>query len=563
MDGLLVRRQVEIMAEGLPAHGAGVQPLRRGSRRRRLVALGTREEVRASGVCDLADGGGGGTFDSSSLVVNLPFPVQLPVSHQALRVRKHLPTQVALVVLLARVDGQVLGEVERLPEHFAADVAGVRLLPGVDAVVAPQGLRPSEALAAEVTRVRPLRAVPRRRGAPPSPHDGVGVPFVSGFPRPPGLGVGLAGMRQRQGGAVQGGRRPPEVTKPQPPQQPSDDVPPLPVPALRADVAGGRRRRRDGRHGAAGDLVLGVVQQGGQGEVGLGGLRRLVMVRRRRLLTLRVRVEGGGEGGFAEGLAGHLAGERAHRRVQRRGLRAAVVVDAVVRRRGLVAIPGVIGGVLLRHHPPPLAPTFHLTAARGGRAAAAGARAGLGAAGGFAAGARSGVVEEGGALPETAPARGAAEGLLVVDLLVAGERLAAVEGLLADGTDEGPVLRVSDAVLDEVTPLLKPLPTLAAAEDPLRAGRVAVQLPALALRGQAVAAQVAAQAGEVGEGLTALPAVVEGLGFGPARRAAAALLGFGRLLVPVGHEHRGGVGGGGGRRGGGGGDGGGRLLRGR
>lgn len=170
------------------------------------------------------------------------------------------------------------------------------------------------------------------------------------------------------------------------------------------------------------------------------------------------------------------------------------------------------------------------------------------------------MVEERGALAEAAAARRAAERLLVVDLLVSGERLPAVEGLLADVADKRPVFRVGDAVLDEVTPLLKPLPTLATAEYPLRARGVTVGLPALALRRQAVAAEMPPQAGEVGEGFATFAAVVQGLWFRAARRTATvAVLGFGQLLVAVGYEHRGG-GGGGGRRGG---HGGGRLLGGR
>lgn len=80
--------------------------------------------------------------------------MQLPVSHQTLCIGEHLPTQVAFVVFLSRVHGEVLGEVERLTEHFATNVTGVGLLPCVDAVVAPEGLCPPEAFATDLTAVR-------------------------------------------------------------------------------------------------------------------------------------------------------------------------------------------------------------------------------------------------------------------------------------------------------------------------------------------------------------------------------------------------------------------------
>lgn len=99
------------------------------------------------------------------------------------------------------------------------------------------------------------------------------------------------------------------------------------------------------------------------------------------------------------------------------------------------------------------------------------------------------------------------------------QRLSAVEGLLADGADKRPVLRVSDTVLYEVTSLLKPLPALAAAEYPLRAGRVAVRLPACIFRRQAVAAEMPPEAREVSEGLATFSAVVKRLGFRRPRRA--------------------------------------------
>lgn len=128
------------------------------------------------------------------------------------------------------------------------------------------------------------------------------------------------------------------------------------------------------------------------------------------------------------------------------------------------------------------------------------------------------MVEKRGALAETPATCGAAEGLLVVDLLVSREGLAAIEGLLADGADERSVLRVGDAVLDEVTPLLELLPTLSTAEYPLGARGVTVRLAALAFRRQAVAAEMPSKAGEVGEGFTTLTTVVQRFWFGLARR---------------------------------------------
>lgn len=130
-----------------------------------------------------------------------------------------------------------------------------------------------------------------------------------------------------------------------------------------------------------------------------------------------------------------------------------------------------------------------------------------------------------------------------MDLLVSRERLPAVEGLLADAADKRPVFRVGDTVLNEVTPLFKSFPALAAAEYPLRAGRVTVRLPALAFRRQPVAAEVPSEAGEVGEGFTALAAVVKGLWLGLPRTRATVVtfLGFGQRLVAVGYEHRGGA----------------------
>lgn len=50
------------------------------------------------------------------------------------------------------------------------------------------------------------------------------------------------------------------------------------------------------------------------------------------------------------------------------------------------------------------------------------------------------MIEEGSALAEAASTGGAAEGLLVVDLLVSRQRLPTVEGLLADVADKRAVL---------------------------------------------------------------------------------------------------------------------------
>lgn len=127
------------------------------------------------------------------------------------------------------------------------------------------------------------------------------------------------------------------------------------------------------------------------------------------------------------------------------------------------------------------------------------------------------MIEKGGALAETTSTSRATERLLVVDLLMSRQRLSAVEGLLTDGADERPVLRVGDAVLDEVTPLFKSLSALAAAEYPLWARGVTVRLPALAFGRQAVAAEMPSEAGEVGEGFTTFTTVVKGLWLRPAR----------------------------------------------
>lgn len=162
------------------------------------------EEVRVPCVGDLADGGSS-TFYSPPLVVDFSSSVQLPVSHEALSVGEHLPAKIALVVLLTRVYSQMLGEVERLTEHLATDVTRVRLFPCVDTVVSPQSLRPPEAFATYLTSIRPFRSVAWRCWAPPPPDDGIGIPFLSGLPRPPGLCVRLAGVGQRHGGTIQGG----------------------------------------------------------------------------------------------------------------------------------------------------------------------------------------------------------------------------------------------------------------------------------------------------------------------------------------------------------------------
>ncbi|TNN41747.1 hypothetical protein EYF80_048082 [Liparis tanakae] len=86
---LLVRRQVEVVAERLPAHGAGVEPRRRRAGRRGLVALGARREVvgvpRGGGLGEGGGGGGGGgALDAAALAVDLALAVQLAVPHQAL-----------------------------------------------------------------------------------------------------------------------------------------------------------------------------------------------------------------------------------------------------------------------------------------------------------------------------------------------------------------------------------------------------------------------------------------------------------------------------------------------
>lgn len=84
------------------------------------------------------------------------------------------------------------------------------------------------------------------------------------------------------------------------------------------------------------------------------------------------------------------------------------------------------------------------------------------------------------------------------------------------------------AVLDQVTPFLKPLPALAAAEDPLWAGGLTVGLPALALRRQAVAAQMPPEAGQVGERFATFAAVVQRFGLSlTGRTVAVRFLGFG------------------------------------
>lgn len=172
---------------------------------RRLLSLGARrKEVRVSRIGDLTDGSSS-TFNSSPLVVYLPSSVQLPMSHEALSIGKHLPTQIAFIVLLTRVHSQMLGEVERLAEHFSTHVAGMRLLPRVDAVVTPQGLCPSEAFATNLTAVWPFRPIPWRSRAPSPPDDGARVSFLSGLPWPPVLRVGLARVGQRHGGTVEAG----------------------------------------------------------------------------------------------------------------------------------------------------------------------------------------------------------------------------------------------------------------------------------------------------------------------------------------------------------------------
>lgn len=139
-------------------------------------------------------------------MVDFPSSVQLAMSHQTLGVGEQLPAQVALIVLLTRVHGQVLGEVERLTEHFATDFAGVRFLARVDTVVAPQGFSSSEAFSANLAAVRPLRPVPLGRGTPPPPHNSVRVPFFSRLSWLSGFHMRLAGVGKRHGGTVEAGR---------------------------------------------------------------------------------------------------------------------------------------------------------------------------------------------------------------------------------------------------------------------------------------------------------------------------------------------------------------------
>lgn len=145
------------------------------------------------------------------------------------------------------------------------------------------------------------------------------------------------------------------------------------------------------------------------------------------------------------------------------------------------------------------------------------------------------MVEEGGALSEAAPAGGAAERLLVVDLLVSGEGLAAVERPLADAARERARARVDDAMLEQVAPLLESLAALGAAEGSVwtrGSGGFARAAAHRAFGGQAVTAEVAAEAGEVGEGLATFSAVVEGFRFGLARtgrHGVVEILGFGEL----------------------------------
>lgn len=301
MDGLLVGRQVEVVAEGLPAHGAGVEPLAGLGGGAGALGLILRVGVVGLGVglsAPLTDGPA--LVNLRPVAVDFPFPVELTVPHQALGVSKLLPTQVAFVVLLPRVDRQVLGEVEGFPERLPADVAGVGLLPRVDAVVAPQSLASPEPLPADVADMGPLRAVPAGPRTPPPSHYGPRVPLLAGLAGPFQFGVGVAGVGQRHGGAAAGsialvhlgrGGGPPgghsHVPKPQASQQASDDVPALlPAALTGVDVAGGGGGRGDGRHGTAGDLVLGVVQQGGEGEV-----RLVVVVLLLLLLTLGMGVE--------------------------------------------------------------------------------------------------------------------------------------------------------------------------------------------------------------------------------------------------------------------------------
>ena len=240
------------------------------------------------------------------------------------------------------------------------------------------------------------------------------------------------------------------------------------------------------------------------------------------LLTLGVRVESRCQRSLSQGLAAHPVTKGALSRVERRrvGLLSSVVVHTVGR---LVAVPGVIRAVL--HFTPvsrPAATCHHprLASSRvGGGVTASAAPIFLGS-GRLAARTRRSVVEQGGALSEAASTSRAAERLLIMDLLMSGQGLAAVERPLTDAAGKRTSSRVDDAMLEEVASLLESLATLGAAEGSIWArgpGGLARATAHRAIRGQTVAAEVAAEAGEVGEGLATFAAVVEWFRFGLAR----------------------------------------------
>ena len=276
VNGLLVGRQVEVVAEGLPAHSAGVEPLTW------LGGAGPLGLILRVGVVGLRVGlittltVGSDFANLCPVTINLPFPVEFTMPHQALCVSKLLPTQVAFIVLLPGVDRQMLGEVEGFPEGFSTDVASVGLFPGVDSVMASHGPTPPETLTAHITPMWSFRAVPTRPRTSPPSHDSSRVSLLARLTRTFKFGVWVAGVGQRHSGAAAGsvafvhlgrGRRPagghPHVPEAEASQQTSDDVSPLLPSALTSvDVTGGGCCCGDSRHGTARDLILRVVHQG-------------------------------------------------------------------------------------------------------------------------------------------------------------------------------------------------------------------------------------------------------------------------------------------------------------
>lgn len=111
--------------------------------------------------------------------------MELPVPLEALGVAKLFPTQAALVVLLPRVNGVVLGEVEGLSEVLPTCTAAVGLLPSMDTVVPTQGLAACKPPAANTAQIWP-RDVARLSGSSggvlPAFRGSVGVFGLSGFP---------------------------------------------------------------------------------------------------------------------------------------------------------------------------------------------------------------------------------------------------------------------------------------------------------------------------------------------------------------------------------------------